>query len=69
MGRPKKSPRNSSPQTKRNQLEFVFSDYQLIFDNNVLPKESDVISVWISKYDQARGDKRQMSAEAKVWIL
>ena len=39
------------------------------FDKNVLPKENEVISVWISKYDQARGLKRQLSKSAKNEII
>ena len=39
------------------------------FDKNVLPKESDVISVWISRFDQARGVKRQLSKDDKDEIL
>ena len=39
------------------------------FDKNVLPKEHEVISVWISKYDQARGQKRQLSKIAKVIFI
>ena len=39
------------------------------FDKNVIPKECDVISVWISKFDQARGDKRQLNQDEKDEII
>ena len=65
---PKQSPRGS-PTTKFNQLGYVFSSKLTDFDKNVLPKESDVISVWISRFDQARGVKRQLSKDDKQEII
>ena len=35
--------------TKFQQLGYVFGSQLTDFDTNVLPKECDVISVWISK--------------------
>ena len=35
--------------TKFQQLGYVFESQLTDFDTNVLPKECDVISVWISK--------------------
>ena len=64
----KSSPRGS-PTTKFNQLGYVFSSKMADFDKDVLPKESDVISVWISRFDQARGIKRQLSKDDKDEIL
>merc|ERR1712051_975524 len=48
----------SYAKTKFQQLGYVFGSQLTDFDTNVLPKECDVISVWISKFDQARGEKR-----------
>ena len=64
----KSSPRGS-PTTKFNQLGYVFSLKLTDFDKHILPKESDVISVWISKFDQARGVKRQLSKDDKDEII
>ena len=36
---------------------------------DVLPKECDVISVWISKFDQARGEKRKVSEAIKHEVI
>jgi rubrerythrin len=46
-----------SQTTKFKQLGFVFGSQITEFDKDVLPTKSDVISVWISKFDQARGEK------------
>ena len=64
----KSSPRGS-PTSKFNQLGYVFSLKLTDFDKDILPKESDVISVWISKFDQARGVKRQLSNDDKDEII
>ena len=64
----KSSPRGS-PTTKFNQLGYVFSSKMTDFDKNVLPKEHEVISVWISKYDEARGQKRQLSKSEKNEVI
>ena len=64
----KKSPRNS-PTTKFNQLEFVFKNPITEFDSSSLPKECDVVSLWIYKFDKAREGKKQLSKEAKEEII
>ena len=64
----KKSPRNS-PTTKFKQLEFVFKNSITEFDSTSLPKECDVVSLWISKFDKAREGKKQLSKEAKEEII
>ena len=64
----KKSSRGGQT-TKFKQLGFVFG-YQITeFDKDVLPTECEVISVWISKYDKARGQKRQISQELKDEVI
>ena len=73
MPRPAKSPRITTPKSKFNQLGFVFSNEIKEFDpcwgTSDLPKKSDVISVWISKFDEVRGENRQLSAIAKDKII
>ena len=73
MPRPAKSPRITTPKSKFHQLGFVFSNEIKEFDpcwgTSDLPKKSDVISVWISKFDEARGENRQLSAIAKDKII
>ena len=55
--------------TKFKQLGFVFGSQITEFDKDLLPKESDVISVWISKFDQARGLNRQFSENKKHEVI
>ena len=64
----KKSSRGGQT-TKFKQLGFVFGSQITEFDKDVLPKECEVISVWISKFDQARGEKRQVSQELKDEVI
>ena len=64
----KKSSRGSQT-TKFKQLGFVFESQITEFDKDVLPKESDVISVWISKIDQARGQNRQLSQNKRHEVI
>ena len=64
----KKKPRCSQT-TKFKQLGFVFESQITEFDKDVLPKESDVISVWISKIDQARGQNRQLGQDKKHEVI
>jgi hypothetical protein len=55
--------------TKFKQLGFVFGSQITEFDKDVLPTKRDVFSVWMSKFDQARGEKMQMSLVKKHEIL
>ena len=55
--------------TKFKQLGFVFGSQITEFYKDLLPKESDVISVWISKFDQARGLNRQFSENKKHEVI
>ena len=55
--------------TKFKQLGFVFGSQITEFDKDVLPKESDVISVWISKIDHARGQNRQLSQNKRHEVI
>ena len=64
----KKSSRGGQT-TKFKQLGFVFGSQITEFDKDVLPKECEVISVWISKFDKARGQKRQVSQELKDEVI
>ena len=64
----KKSLRGSQT-TKFKQLGFVFGSQITEFEKDVLPKECDVISVWISKVDHARGQNRQLSQNKKCEVI
>ena len=64
----KKSSRGNQT-TKFKQLGFVFGSQITEFNKDVLPKECDVISVWISKIDQARGQNRQLGQNRKHEVI
>ena len=55
--------------TKFKQLGFVFGSQITEFEMDVLPKEYDVISVWISKFDRARREKWQISLDKKHEVI
>ena len=64
----KKSSRGGQT-TKFKQLGFVFGSQITEFDKDVLPKEYDVVSLWISKFDQARKEKWHISLDKKHEVI
>ena len=55
--------------SKFKQLGFVFGSQITEFDKDVLPKEYDVVSLWISKFEQARKEKWHISLDKKHEVI